>query len=248
MISRAQPLTTPNNNLGGDVRIIGHRGAASVAPENTLEGIARAFEDGADAVEIDVRLTEDEIPVLMHDPAVTDPEGRVRAVSAITRAALRRAAPSVPTLADAWDAAGGRLVIEIKGEWGSPLGVRTALVVVGLLRGRDPSGAVVSSFDVLALDAVATSGLGVATGVLTSLGFDATSNIEACIAGGHRFSFVPGEQADASTIAAAHHSGLLIVPWTVNDPAALIALRDAGADGVITDDPAVAHAALESKR
>ncbi|MFW6319992.1 MAG: glycerophosphodiester phosphodiesterase family protein [Bacillota bacterium] len=51
--------------------IIAHRGSSFDAPENTLAAIERALEDEADAIEIDVRLTEDNIPVLIHDATLT---------------------------------------------------------------------------------------------------------------------------------------------------------------------------------
>ena len=47
--------------------VIAHRTCPRDAPENSLEGIRRAAELGADVVEIDVRLTRDGLPVLMHD-------------------------------------------------------------------------------------------------------------------------------------------------------------------------------------
>jgi glycerophosphoryl diester phosphodiesterase len=49
------------------VRLIGHRGAAAVAAENTLGGVRRALADGADGVEIDVRILGDGTPALLHD-------------------------------------------------------------------------------------------------------------------------------------------------------------------------------------
>ena len=48
-------------------KIIGHRGACGYAPENTLESIRTAAELGAEWVELDVKLTKDEIPILFHD-------------------------------------------------------------------------------------------------------------------------------------------------------------------------------------
>src|SRR3954452_12059164 len=47
--------------------IIGHRGAAAVAPENTLVSFERALRDGADGIEFDVRLARDGVPVIIHD-------------------------------------------------------------------------------------------------------------------------------------------------------------------------------------
>lgn len=47
--------------------IIGHRGAAAVAPENAIISFKRALEDGADGIEFDVRLARDRVPVVIHD-------------------------------------------------------------------------------------------------------------------------------------------------------------------------------------
>jgi glycerophosphoryl diester phosphodiesterase len=48
-------------------RIIAHRGGGSLAPENTLEAFQRGFNCGFRAVEFDVMLTKDQIPVVVHD-------------------------------------------------------------------------------------------------------------------------------------------------------------------------------------
>jgi glycerophosphoryl diester phosphodiesterase len=71
-------------------RVIGHRGAAAVAPENTLAGIAKAKALGASWIEFDVKLTEDGHAILFHDDGLertTDGQGLV---AATTLAALRR--------------------------------------------------------------------------------------------------------------------------------------------------------------
>jgi glycerophosphoryl diester phosphodiesterase len=65
-------------------RVIGHRGAAAAAPENTLAGLRRAKALGADWVEVDVRLTRDGCPVLLHDDRLdrtTDGHGAVGEVA-----------------------------------------------------------------------------------------------------------------------------------------------------------------------
>lgn len=47
--------------------VIGHRGAAGVAPENTIEALRAGVDAGADMLEFDIHLTRDNIPVLIHD-------------------------------------------------------------------------------------------------------------------------------------------------------------------------------------
>jgi len=61
-------------------RLIGHRGAAAHAPENTLAGIDAAVDLGVAMVEFDAKLTGDNVPIIMHDSTVdrtTDGSGEV---------------------------------------------------------------------------------------------------------------------------------------------------------------------------
>jgi glycerophosphoryl diester phosphodiesterase len=53
------------------VRIIGHRGARGLLPENTIAGFERALALGVDMVEIDVQVTADGVPVVVHDTVLT---------------------------------------------------------------------------------------------------------------------------------------------------------------------------------
>lgn len=50
--------------------VIGHRGAAGLAPENTLAGLRAGYEAGADVLEFDIRITKDGIPILIHDASL----------------------------------------------------------------------------------------------------------------------------------------------------------------------------------
>ncbi len=63
-----------------EIKIVGHRGAAGLMPENTLSGFRKAIEIGVDAIEPDVHLTSDNVVVITDDyrlnPALTrDPQG-----------------------------------------------------------------------------------------------------------------------------------------------------------------------------
>lgn len=64
--------------------IIGHRGASALAPENTLAAFARAFDDGADGIELDVRLARDGVPVVIHDPSLSHTGRRKARVARLT--------------------------------------------------------------------------------------------------------------------------------------------------------------------
>ena len=70
--------------------IIGHRGAAAVAPENTLASFARAIGDGADGIEFDVRLAADGAPVVIHDASLRRTSSESDLISQRTSKDLRR--------------------------------------------------------------------------------------------------------------------------------------------------------------
>lgn len=99
-------------------KVIGHRGAAAHAPENTLASIRAARALGASWVEFDVKLTQDGIPILMHDDRLertTDGRGRVRdrtlsgirRLDAGVRFGFAFAGERVPTLEEALELCGG---------------------------------------------------------------------------------------------------------------------------------------------
>lgn len=73
-------------------QVLAHRGDARHEPENTLPAFAAALSRGADGVELDVRLTRDGVPVVLHDATVdrtTDGHGRVSALSSAELGRLR---------------------------------------------------------------------------------------------------------------------------------------------------------------
>jgi glycerophosphoryl diester phosphodiesterase len=57
--------------MGVAVKVFGHRGACGYLPENTMESFELAFQQGADAIEFDVVLTSDSVPVILHDDDLT---------------------------------------------------------------------------------------------------------------------------------------------------------------------------------
>ena len=70
--------------------VVAHRTCPNHAPENSLEGIARAAALGADAVEVDVRLTRDVRPILLHDRTLRRSTGNPAPVWALAQNDIRR--------------------------------------------------------------------------------------------------------------------------------------------------------------
>lgn len=83
------------------MKIIGHRGAAGVATENTLPSIRKASTAKANFIEIDIRLTKDKKIVVSHDDSLLRVFGIHIKVSGHTLKDLKTACPELPTLEEA---------------------------------------------------------------------------------------------------------------------------------------------------
>lgn len=148
--------------------IIGHRGASATAPENTLAAFSRAFDDGADGLEFDVRLARDGVPVVIHDATLRRTALRAGAVAALTsvelgetdagswfnlrypkRARAEYACERVPTLAQVLRLVGERpsvLYVELKYQAGEAHAPLVAEVVRAVRASSFESRVVVESF------------------------------------------------------------------------------------------------------
>ncbi|MDI3388366.1 glycerophosphodiester phosphodiesterase [Streptomyces sp. B-S-A8] len=96
---------------------VAHRGDPYRARENTLPSLRSAFAAGADAVETDVRLTRDGVPVLLHDETLSRLWGHDRPLAQLSAAEVRGlTGGGVPTLAEALAATPGRrLLLDLPG-------------------------------------------------------------------------------------------------------------------------------------
>ena len=99
--------------------VISHAACGGHAPENSLAGIRKAIELGADAIEIDVQASADGVPILMHDLTVdrsTDGSGKVAEMTLDQLKALRVSGEPIPTLSEVLDATkdNALLIMEIK--------------------------------------------------------------------------------------------------------------------------------------
>src|SRR5699024_877732 len=154
-------------------KIVGHRGAALVQPENTLASFRRAVADGADILECDVHLSADDHLVVIHDKtidrtAADDSPRRTGAIADLTRAELDEVrlagGSSIPALEDVLDiaaAAGTPIYVEVKAVAAASRTVQL-LLDRGLARGAgdpDQAPAWIISFSLEALRIVCAAAL-----------------------------------------------------------------------------------------
>lgn len=238
--------------------VVAHRGASAIYPENTLESFQGAIDAGADAVELDVRMTADGVPVIMHDLDVsntTDGSGflhhlTLTEVKALDAAKGRGPRAEVPTLAEALDLLSGRVGvnIEVKNLPGEPAfdspKEAAAESVVRLISERGFDGPLlVCSFNWLSIERVLAMDGGITTGFLTTALIEPAAALVYVKDRGHRYVLpqAPGLfAAGRDFVDAAHAAGVLVGTWTVDDPEAIEQLFEMGVDAVATNDPRIA--------
>jgi glycerophosphoryl diester phosphodiesterase len=243
-------LCTLQSGYGGTVRIvplvIGHRGAPRAARENTIEAFEAAARAGADMVELDVRRTADGALVVHHDAVLGD--GRV--IVATERAALPEWLPDLADALVACTDAGMTINIEIKNSPRDPdfdPDDTVAAAVVALVQQLDVRDRVlVSSFNRATIDLVRSNDPRIPTGWLLLPGSDAEAVLADVAAAGHAALHPHDTSVTAAAIAAAHDAGLVVNTWTVDDPDRMRVLAEWGIDGIVTNVPDVAVAALRS--
>jgi glycerophosphoryl diester phosphodiesterase len=248
---------------GGPVIRIGHRGAASLAPENTLRSFRAAVEQGVDLVEFDVLD-------LVHGPLVVAHSDRLEEVShgaatgsvrARSLGELREVAPELPTLDEALayfvdEAPGVGLHVDLK------LETRLDELCAALTRHRLVERTVVSSFQVPSLRAVVRHAPEVTVGFtfpedrlgvsrkpllqpLVGRGLAAVRHVVPRLLprmvgrAGASALMLQHRLATPDAVARLRRLGIPVIVWTVDDRADLEEVVAAGVDGVITNDPRI---------
>lgn len=238
--------------------VVAHRGASAAYPENTLPAFEGAIDAGADLVELDVRLTADGVPVIMHDVDVsttTDGEGFVHQLSLaevrdLDASGGRTDRVGVPTLEEALDLLAGRVGVNVEiknlpGEpsFDSPAEAAAEAVVATLLGRAFPGPTLVSSFNWLSIERVRTLDGEIPTGFLTTAAIDPGAALVYARSAGHTHVLPQAPAVDAAGrgfVRQVHEAGLRLGTWTVDDPEAIERLFSWGVDAVATNDPAAA--------
>ncbi|WP_339804067.1 glycerophosphodiester phosphodiesterase family protein [uncultured Marinobacter sp.] len=229
-----------------------HRGASLVAPENSLSAILQAIADGADYIEIDVRLTADKVPVLWHDSDMRRVFGLEGAISGVSlEEVMDRDAGSwfnagfsgqrIVTLQEAIDAVRGKagLYVDLKPDLHTP---ELTQKVIELLQHNDmiehsilaaAQPGILREAKWLEPDLETTLLAQFVVGPLDSTSFDNLG--------------LRHNRVNAATIAEAHRKGYELHVWTVNSASAMARFMDMGVDNIITDRPDLLTGLIEQR-
>lgn len=239
-------------DLGGDYSppswLIGHRGARAIRLENSLDAFRWAVDHRVRVIEMDLRLTADNVLVCSHDPTLLRLFGRDRRVGGTTAAELSAIDPytpsAVPRADDALDAIEhrARVVLEMKPDSsGSIPETLLALLERRRAAGRQDDILCISSFDHAAVREL----LDLAPSRLEQLALLVSyrESLTSALSEAARLSI---------SWVHPHYTGLLREPWgarlarrrgitlatyTVNSPRLVLLMRTLGAEYVFTDDP-----------
>jgi len=250
-------LTVPSDAVAAPpVEIIGHRGAAYDAPENTLSAVRTGWEQGADAVEFDVYLSKDGKIVVIHDKDTKRTAGVDKPVVEQTLEELRKldvgkwkdprfAGEKIPTLPEILKTvpAHKRVFIEVKCGPEIVPELKRDLAAAGLK--PDQTAVICFSADVVA--AVKKERPDLKAYWLVSLGApekrpknvptpdEVIAMAQQINADGLDLSADP--ELTPQYVKAATAAKLPVYVWTVNDPALAKQMIDAGVVGITTDRP-----------
>lgn len=229
--------------------IVGHRGAAGLAPENTIASMEAALAQGCDRVEFDLRATADGELVVFHDARLgrfveggdRQPPVLRRHSSQLTAldlgASLGLENCRVPLFGELLDALAGRVALnpEVKGSGAEGLiAVRRA---VSVLAERELFGSsLISSFHA----PIVREARALAEDLPRALivGREPTGDpvaqartLDCAALHAHR------ALADAALLDRCHEAGLQLRVFTVNEEADMLSLMKLGVDGIVTDRP-----------
>jgi len=249
-----------------NILVIAHRGGSHLAPENTLSGIRKAIEVGADMIEIDVEQTIDSVVIVIHDktvdrttngsgPVDSLPYKYIKTLDAGSWFDKRFKGEKVPTFDEVLELIDGKvkLLVEIKDGSERYPGIEQRTVKV-IQKYKAHSWVIVQSFNIKAIERVKALDPEIKTFYLLGRNFS-TYYKTFCEDQSRQPPPVYGYEGIAvhysmltnASVDSLRKSGLGVFTWTVNDPVSMKKMVGAGVDGIITDAPDKLIGLLKSK-
>jgi glycerophosphoryl diester phosphodiesterase len=223
--------------------IVGHRGASAHAPENTLAAFRLACEQGADGIELDVKLCASGEVVVMHDPTIdrtTSGSGKVHecAFSLLQSVDAGRGEP-VPSLDQVFEEVGRDLLInvEVTNYTTQNDGLEAAVAAV-VQRHGIAARILFSSFSPFSLRRLSMLAPHVPRAILYSPDLPLPlRRVWAAPLIRHEFRHPEYTMVTHECVQSLARRGVRVNTWTVDDPAEMRRVADCGVAGIIGDSP-----------
>lgn len=237
--------------------VIAHRGASLLAPENTMAAFRLAAELGADAIEFDVKLSRDGIPVIHHDNTLdrtTNGTGKIKdkmfdelkKLDAGSKFGSLYAGESIPSLAMVLIELKDKLLLNIElTNYNTPSDSLPEIVLSCLGSETLDESVLISSFNPLALRRTNKLNPNIRTALLVGAGMPAWIRALLEKLTPHDDLHPHFHMVDKNLIQRSHRSDGRINTWTVNEYDDMTELLRLGVDGIITDDVQAAIRARE---
>ena len=231
-------------------RVIGHRGAAGHAPENTLASLRVAAELGVTMVEVDVKLTADAVPVMIHDERLDRTTNGRGAVRHAPWASIREldagswfgpgfSGTAVPSLEEGLTLAlslGLAVNLEIKPCHGRERETAAqAIAVTASVWPADRSPPLISSFSAAALGMAARIAPAWPRSFLVGRPYPGWLDTARRL--GAQFVGIDHRYATVRRVGLCHASGMPLLAYTVNDPIRARTVYEFGVSSVFSDKP-----------
>lgn len=209
---------------------IGHRGAKGYVAENTLASFQKALELDVDMIELDVHVSKENIPIVIHDETVDRTTNAKGKVTNFTAKELQNL--GIPTLEDVFDLVENRCGINIEIKV-----FEATKAVLNLINNSsfDTEKIIISSFDWNVLQLYHSEKSAIHFGVLTENSIDDALSFAKKISA---YSIHPYfKLLNTENVQLMHQNGFKIYPWTVNNLEDITFVKSFLVDGIITDFP-----------
>ncbi len=227
--------------------VIAHRGASQVMPENTAFAFEAAIGMKADGIELDVQLTSDGVPVVIHDKSLKRTTGVDKNVSEVSLSEIQELdagswfspfynGARIMTLDEALEFIDGRCFVNIELKSNGAEEKVAALIESHSMKNK----CVVTSFSYSHLENIKEIDSDVRTGLIVSRLTGKLSDYKAADAFSVKSVFIT-----ADTVSEAHKCGKDIYAWTVNNGQEVQRLIKIGVDHIITDKPELVRAMVD---
>jgi len=211
---------------------VGHRGAKTYEIENTLESYKKAIELGANAIELDVRKSNDGKIIVIHDDNLKRVFGKDISVNETTLIELRQlTGDKIPTLEEALqfiDKKVERILVELK-----EVGYENKVLEI-IRKENLNEGVIIVSFHEPALLNVREVDGKIETGLIYA---KHKNPIDAALKLKAQYLVPLYKLTHTKDIEDAHKNNLKVIVWTINTKHEAKQYRDKGADGIASDNP-----------